>query len=54
MNVSDLISLLTNRVGWLNRQLIDAQAQGDVERVDKLTNDVNETQATLTKLQTLN
>lgn len=53
MNVSDLISLLTNRVGWLQRQLIDAESQGDVERVDKLTNDVTETQATLTKLRTL-
>lgn len=53
MNVSDLISLLTNRVGWLQRQLIDAESQGDVERVDKLNNDVTETQATLTKLRTL-
>lgn len=53
MNVSDLISLLTNRVGWLQRQLLDAQTQGDVERVDKLNNDVTETQATLTKLRTL-
>lgn len=53
MNISGLIALLTNRVAWLQRQLLDAESQGDVERVDKLANDITETQATLNKLRTL-
>ena len=53
MNISQLLTLASNRLAALNTARATAVAVGDISRLDTLDADIAETQATIDKLNTL-
>lgn len=53
MTIEFLIRILTNRITRLRDSKIQAEANGDLERIVELDLEINETQATLTQLISL-
>jgi hypothetical protein len=53
MTIPELIVLTQARIAFLMSQLTPAQQVGDVERVLDLQGQIDETQLTLNRLQTL-
>jgi hypothetical protein len=51
MTIQDLITLLSNKLASLNNAKSTAIANGDVEAVLRLDNEIAETQDTLNQLQ---
>ena len=53
MNISQLLTLASNRLAALNNARATAVAMGDISRLGTLDADIAETQATIDKLNTL-
>ncbi len=53
MTVEKLIEMATRRIAYLNEAKVSAERIGDVDAVTRIDTDIAETEATLTKLQTL-
>jgi hypothetical protein len=53
MTVDQLIVMAQRRIAHLNEARIASERIGDVDAVARIDSDIAETQATLTKLQTL-
>ena len=53
MTIPELITLLENRIGNLQRARVHLVEQGDVAGIIDVDNQVTETNATLAELQTL-
>jgi hypothetical protein len=53
MTIDGLKALLSRRVVFLQQQLWHAECIGDIARVDELTREIQESQNTLSQLNTL-
>jgi len=53
MKMQELVSLMANKLAYLNTAKSTAMASGDLEAVLRLDNEIIETQATIDALQTL-
>jgi len=53
MKVPELITLMANKLAYLNMARSTALASGDLEAVLRLDSEISETQDTLSKLQTI-
>ena len=53
MKVPELITLMANKLAYLNTARSTALASGDLEAVLRLDSEILETQDTLSKLQTI-
>lgn len=53
MKMQELVSLMANKLAYLNTAKSTAITSGDLEAVLRLDSDISETQATIDALQTL-
>jgi hypothetical protein len=53
MKVAELVTLMANKLSYLNTAKSTAIASGDLDAVLRLDSEISETQATLEALQTL-
>lgn len=53
MTIQQLITLASNRIAALNTSRANAVALGDIERIDALDAEIEQTQTTLAALKTL-
>jgi len=53
MTISQLIQIAENRISYLSSLLAEANRVGDVDSVNRLQNDIDQTNATLSALRTL-
>jgi hypothetical protein len=53
MKVAELVSLMANKLAYLNTAKSTAMAAGDLETIIKLDVEIQETQATLTTLRSV-
>ena len=53
MKMQELVTLMANKLAYLNTAKSTATALGDVEAVLRLDSEISETQATIDALQTL-
>jgi hypothetical protein len=53
MKVPELITLMANKLAYLNNAKSTAMASGDLEAVLRLEGEISETQATIEALRTL-
>ena len=53
MKMQELVSLMSNKLAYLNTAKSTAMASGDLEAVLRLDAEISETQATIAGLQTL-
>jgi len=53
MQLIEIISIVSNRLNYLNSQRTIAVRIGDLDRVSALDSEISDTQATLDKLHTL-
>lgn len=53
MTVSELIQMLERRVVYLQSVRTSAVALGDLQQVERVESEINETQSTLNQLRTL-
>jgi hypothetical protein len=53
MKMQELVTLMANKLAYLNNAKSTAMASGDLEAVLRLEGEISETQATIDALQTL-
>jgi hypothetical protein len=53
MTIQQLIEMANRRIAYLGQARLSAERIGDVDAVTRIDTDIAETEATLTKLQTL-
>lgn len=51
MKIEDLIRFAGNKLQTLNSQMVTAQATGDIEQIERLQREIEDTEQTLAQLR---